>query len=161
MEYGEYLLLTFSVLPRGLLGYSPANHPVPVRSSYATKGIPGSIIWGCTGGSDGIDGGERAAGNPDGDNFLSIFGRWRRVACGCAGARDGHFSQTYGTREVCLSNTGTKALVWRAKFSGMHTRATVGGRTMPMEQQQDKWGHTVSFVEAPVAAGGHVVVVAN
>jgi hypothetical protein len=66
-----------------------------------------------------------------------------------------------GRGKSALSNTGSKAIVWRAEFSGIHTRATVGVRTMPMQQEQDKWGHTVSYVEAPVAAGGHVVVVAN
>ena len=66
-----------------------------------------------------------------------------------------------GRGKSVLSNTGSKALVWRAEFSGMHTKATVGGRTMPMQQQQDKWGRTVSYVEVPVAAGGHVVVAAN
>jgi hypothetical protein len=58
-------------------------------------------------------------------------------------------------------NTGSGAFVWRAEFSGMHTKATVAGRTIPMQQQRDKWGHTVSYVEVPVAAGGHLVVVAN
>jgi hypothetical protein len=66
-----------------------------------------------------------------------------------------------GSKKTTLSNTGSGAFVWRAEFSGMHTRATVEGRTIPMQQQQDKWGHTVSYVEVPVAAGGHLVVVAN
>jgi hypothetical protein len=66
-----------------------------------------------------------------------------------------------GSKKSTLSNTGSGALVWRAEFSGMHTRATVEGRTMPMQQQQDKWGRTVSYIEIPVAAGGRLVVVAN
>jgi hypothetical protein len=64
-----------------------------------------------------------------------------------------------GVKKSALSNTGARALVWRAEFSGMHTSASVGGRAMPMQQQQDKWGRKVSFVDVPVAAGGHTVVV--
>jgi len=64
-----------------------------------------------------------------------------------------------GQRSSALSNAGSRALVWRAEFSGSHTSATVGGLKMPMRQRQDKWGHTVSFVEVPVAAGGNVNVV--
>jgi hypothetical protein len=64
-----------------------------------------------------------------------------------------------GQLQSALSNAGSRALVWRAEFAGMHTRSTVGGRKMPMKQQQDKWGHTVSYVEVPVAAGGSAVVV--
>ena len=66
-----------------------------------------------------------------------------------------------GLLQSSLSNAGSRALVWRAEFSGRHTSATVAGRKMPMKQQQDKWGHTVSYVEVPVAAGGSAVVVMN
>jgi hypothetical protein len=66
-----------------------------------------------------------------------------------------------GSKKSTLTNTGAGAIVWRAEFSGMHTRATVGARAMPMQQEQDKWGRTVSYVDVPVAAGGQVVVVVN
>jgi hypothetical protein len=66
-----------------------------------------------------------------------------------------------GPKKSALSNTGSKSLIWRPEFSGMHTRATIAGRTMPMQQQQDKWGHTISYVEIPVAAGGRAVVGVN
>jgi hypothetical protein len=66
-----------------------------------------------------------------------------------------------GPKKSTLSNTGSKALIWRPEFSGIRTRATVAGRTVPMQQQQDKWGHIISYVEIPVTAGGHAVVVVN
>ncbi len=66
-----------------------------------------------------------------------------------------------GPKKSVLSNTGARAVVWRAEFSGIHTSATVGGRAMQMQQQQDKWGHIVSYIEIPMAAGGHTLVVAN
>ncbi len=64
-----------------------------------------------------------------------------------------------GPLASALSNTGSRALVWRAEFSGSHAKATVAGRVLAMGQRQDKWGRVVSFVEVPVAAGGRVVVV--
>jgi hypothetical protein len=64
-----------------------------------------------------------------------------------------------GPLKSALSNAGPGALVWRAEFSGRHTRATVGWSKVPMRQRRDKWGHTVSFVEVPVAAGATANVV--
>jgi hypothetical protein len=64
-----------------------------------------------------------------------------------------------GVKKSALSNTGERTLVWRAEFSGKHKSATVGGRAMQMKQERDKWGHMVSYVELPMAAGGHTVVV--
>jgi hypothetical protein len=64
-----------------------------------------------------------------------------------------------GQRSSALSNVGPKALVWRAEFSGRYTKATVDGRFVAMQQRQDKWGHTISFVDVPVAAGGRAAVI--
>jgi hypothetical protein len=64
-----------------------------------------------------------------------------------------------GGQSSALSNVGSKTLVWRAEFSGRFSKATVAGRAVAMRQRQDKWGHTISFVEVPVAAGGNAAVV--
>ena len=63
-----------------------------------------------------------------------------------------------GLQASTVANTGSRDLVWRACFSGKHTRATVHRKVMTMQTQQDKWGHDVSYVEVPVSAGGKVVV---
>jgi hypothetical protein len=60
------------------------------------------------------------------------------------------------TRSV-LSNKGKRPIVWRAEFPGMHTIANVSGTTMPMQQERNKWGKTISFVDAPVAPGARAV----
>ena len=66
-----------------------------------------------------------------------------------------------GQLSSSLSNAGSRSLVWRAEFSGRHTKATVGGRVVAMRQRQDKWGHIISYVEVPVVAGGSVTVVVD
>ena len=66
-----------------------------------------------------------------------------------------------GHRSSTVSNTGTRDIVWRACFAGAHTSAAVGRRTMPMRQERDKWGNTISYVEVPVAAGRDAVVKLN
>lgn len=66
-----------------------------------------------------------------------------------------------GHRRSALSNTGSRAIVWRAQFAGMHTSATIGGRTIPMRQEHKGWGNTISYIEVPVAAGGHAAVTVN
>ncbi|HTI94287.1 MAG TPA: hypothetical protein VL727_27020 [Puia sp.] len=64
-----------------------------------------------------------------------------------------------GTWTTVLSNTGSRGIVWRACFAGEHELARVGEKRMKMMQERDKWGHVVSYVEVPVAAGGEVRVV--
>lgn len=63
-----------------------------------------------------------------------------------------------GRRKSTLSNTGAKAIVWKALFAGGYTRARVGGRTMPVRRERDRWGNVFSYVEVPVGAGGRVGV---
>jgi len=59
-----------------------------------------------------------------------------------------------GVGTTVLSNTGSRGIVWRACFAGGHDLARVGGKTVKMTKERDKWGHVVSYVEVPVAAGG-------
>ena len=66
-----------------------------------------------------------------------------------------------GGRSSALSNVGSRAVVWRAEFSGRFSRATVAGRVVAMRQRQEKWGRVFSFVEVPVAAGGSAAVVVD
>jgi hypothetical protein len=66
-----------------------------------------------------------------------------------------------GQRSSALSNGGSRPLLWRAEFSGSHTKATVAGRVVAMRQRQDKWGRVVSYVEVPVAAGGSALIVVD
>jgi hypothetical protein len=63
-----------------------------------------------------------------------------------------------GQRKSVLSNRGARSIVWKAEFAGVHTRAMVGGRAIPMNQERNRWGDTISFVEVPVVAGGQAVV---
>lgn len=64
-----------------------------------------------------------------------------------------------GPGSSTVSNTGTRDIIWRASFSGMHARVMVGRKKMPTHTESDKWGHVVSYVDLPIAAGAKAVVV--
>lgn len=56
-------------------------------------------------------------------------------------------------QESVVANTGARALVWRAEFSGSFAVARVGRRTMAMHRTRDKWGRVISYVDVPLKPG--------
>lgn len=58
-----------------------------------------------------------------------------------------------GNKKSSLSNTGSRDIVWRAEFAGLHRQATVGGRVQRLKQEQTRRGQVISYVDVPVMAG--------
>lgn len=64
--------------------------------------------------------------------------------------------QHMGGMRSIVSNTGRRAIVWRAEFAGAFAKARVGAKTMMLRQRKDKWGHIISYVDVPLNPGEKV-----
>jgi hypothetical protein len=59
----------------------------------------------------------------------------------------------FGTTRSVASNHGLKEVTWRAEFDGPHVAALVNGKPASLQQQRDRWGHVLSFVDLSLGPG--------
>jgi len=58
-----------------------------------------------------------------------------------------------GSKQSSLTNTGKKAITWRAKFSGDHTSILVNNKPARVRKEKDWLGNIISFTDVIVGPG--------
>jgi len=58
-----------------------------------------------------------------------------------------------GSKQSSLTNTGKKAITWRAQFSGGHTSILVNNKPARVRKEKDWLGNIISFTDVIVGPG--------